>query len=163
MNTAKCVCNNLKFPFFRLKTLKKALLFLKNFRKKGRGGAIGAQHPPSLKIWMNSIIFFWAPTSAKPPKLDKKIKPYLDRQIPEYAEAQLGPPFRKFFKKKSAFLRVWSQKTEILSCCMQIWLCSIQIDFLFLCFYKIYTSNSCKMNDMSQLMEYLSESQKSIF
>ena len=24
---------------------------------------------------------------------------------------------------------------------MQIWLCSIQIDFLFLCFYKIYTSN----------------------
>ena len=33
---------------------------------------------------------------------------------------------------------------------MQIWLCSIEIDFLFLCFYKIYTSNSCKMNDMSR-------------
>jgi len=46
---------------------------------------------------------------------------------------------------------------------MQIWLCSIQIDLLFLCFYKIYTSNSFKLNDMSQFIEYVCESQKSIF
>ena len=32
LNTAKSACNNLKIPFFRLQTLKKALLFLKNFR-----------------------------------------------------------------------------------------------------------------------------------
>jgi len=62
------------------------------------------------------------------------------------------PPFRKFFKNKSAFLRVWSRKKEILSCCMQIWRSSIQIDFLFLWFYKIYTSNRCKMNNMSQFI-----------
>jgi len=73
------------------------------------------------------------------------------------------PLFRKFFRNKSAFLRVLSRKKEILSFCMQIWLCSIQIDFLFLCFYKIYTSNSCKMNFMSQFIEYVCEWQKSIF
>ena len=28
---------------------------------------------------------------------------------------------------------------------------------------QIYTSNSCKMNDMSQFIEYVCESQKSIF
>ena len=33
MNTANSACNNLKFPFFRLQTLKKALLFWKKFRK----------------------------------------------------------------------------------------------------------------------------------
>ena len=48
--------------------------------------------------------------------------------------------FRKFFKNKSAFLRVWRVlrvRNEILSCCMQIWLCSIQIDFLFLYFQQL--------------------------
>ena len=73
------------------------------------------------------------------------------------------PLFRKFFKTKVLFLGVEVEKKEILICCMQIWLCSIPIDFLFLCFYKIYTSNSCKMNDMSQFIEYVCESQKSIF
>ena len=43
MNTAKSACNNLKFPFFRLQTLKKALLFCKNFRKGG-----GPFNPPPL-------------------------------------------------------------------------------------------------------------------
>ena len=73
------------------------------------------------------------------------------------------PPFRKFLKTKVLFLGFEVEKKEILSCCMQIWLCSIQIDFLFLCFYKIYTFNSCKMNYMSQFIEYVCESQKSIF
>ena len=133
----------------------------------GRGGPIGAQHPPSLKIWMNSIIFFWAPMSAKPPKLDKKIKPYLDRQIPEYAEAQLGPPFRKFFKNKSAFLRVWSRKNgnfKLLHADLAVFNSNRFFVLVFL--QNLYnTSNSCKMNDMSQfiIIEYVCESQKSIF
>ena len=74
-----------------------------------------------------------------------------------------GLKFWKFFQNKVLFYEFEVEKKEILSCCMQIWLCSIQIDFLFLCFYKIYTSNSCKMNDMSQFIEYVCESQKSIF
>ena len=36
LNTAKSACNNLKFPFFELKPLKKELLFLKIFRKGGK-------------------------------------------------------------------------------------------------------------------------------
>ena len=36
---------------------------------------------------------------------------------------------------------------------MQIWLCSIQIDFLLFYFLKIYTSHSCKLIDMSQFVE----------
>ena len=47
-----------------------------------------------------------------------------------------SPLFEKCSKTKVLFLRVLIRKKAILSCCMQIWLCSIQIDFLFLCFYK---------------------------
>ena len=43
------------------------------------------------------------------------------------------PPLSTFFQNKSAFSRVWSKKTELFSCYMQIW-CSILIDF-FSCFY----------------------------
>ena len=42
-------------------------------------------------------------------------------------------PFSKIFQKQKCFFKGFEvEKKEILKCCMQIWLCSIQIDFLFL-------------------------------
>ena len=73
------------------------------------------------------------------------------------------PPFSKIYQKqKCFFLRVWSRKKgnfKLLHADLAVFNSK---RFFFLCFYKIYTSNSCKMNDMSQfiIIEYVCESQE---
>ena len=72
-----------------------------------------------------------------------------------------GNPCRKMFLKKLVF-RIWNKKLNFSAAACRFGL--VQKDFLmsfglFLCLKKMYTSHSCKMNDMSQFVKCVHEAQ----